>query len=372
MDYGAITIDTSIFDANGLKLETGLFKTLSQFKHSPTNILLSEIVIRELTNHLYKKVKEVKLQTEKAFKECQTHLGVTSEIIADAKALILDERDDEKIVSERIDKFINNTGLVIVPATDKIDMSMLLDKYFTGKAPFSDTGKKKSEFPDAIALMTLETWAKDNGVKIVAVSSDGDWLDYGKESEYIDVFPDLAEAIAIFQPRNTAYAFCMKLAEDLPNGKADKILDAIHDYLLYKIQEIDLAPDAGSDYHFEADYVEVDFTDFEIITNNENKAILQPVEIEANSVVIELKIKIEAEASCHFSLSAWDSIDREYVPMSGTTATTYFDFETEILLTLVGDFENGLERIEVTDYEILNIPTDVDFGYIEPDWHGER
>lgn len=371
MDYGAITIDTSIFDGNGLKLESGLFKKLAQFKESPADLVLSEIILREVKNHLTKKVKEVKLQVEKSFKECQTHLVVDAEIIAKAREAMFDGRDDEKVVKERVDRFIENTGLLVVPATDKIDMPTLLDKYFTGKAPFSDSGKKKSEFPDAIALMTLEAWAKDKGIKIVAVSADGDWADYGKESEYIDVVSDLAEAIAIFQPRNNAYAFCMKLAEDLPNGKADKIINAIHDYLLYKIPDLDLTPDAGSDYYFEADYVEVVFKDFEIMTDN-SKAILQPVEIEADEVVIELKLKVEAEASCHFSLSAWDSIDREYVPMSGTTASAVLDFETEILLTLSGDFEKGIEEVDISDYELIYLPSDVDFGYIEPDWHDEE
>lgn len=60
MDYGAITIDTSIFESNGLKLESGLLKMLSQFKESPAKLILSDIILRELTNHITKNTETLK------------------------------------------------------------------------------------------------------------------------------------------------------------------------------------------------------------------------------------------------------------------------------------------------------------------------
>ncbi len=41
MDYGAITIDTSIFDEKSLNLESGILKTLEQFKGKPSHLVLS-------------------------------------------------------------------------------------------------------------------------------------------------------------------------------------------------------------------------------------------------------------------------------------------------------------------------------------------
>ena len=55
MDYGAITIDTTIFDQKGLRLESGILKTLEQFNGMPSRLVLSEIVIREVHSHLKKK-----------------------------------------------------------------------------------------------------------------------------------------------------------------------------------------------------------------------------------------------------------------------------------------------------------------------------
>jgi hypothetical protein len=39
MDYGAITLDTSIFDQKGLKLESGILKMLEQFNGKPSHMI---------------------------------------------------------------------------------------------------------------------------------------------------------------------------------------------------------------------------------------------------------------------------------------------------------------------------------------------
>lgn len=52
MAYDAITIDTSTFVQSGIALETGLLAQLEQFKHGPVDLILSEIVTRELLKHL--------------------------------------------------------------------------------------------------------------------------------------------------------------------------------------------------------------------------------------------------------------------------------------------------------------------------------
>ena len=58
--YSALTIDTSIFKQNGLKLNKGLLAQLHKFKDNPINLILSDIVYRELKSHLDRKEKETK------------------------------------------------------------------------------------------------------------------------------------------------------------------------------------------------------------------------------------------------------------------------------------------------------------------------
>lgn len=56
-EYGAILVDTSIFDGNGLRLEKGLLGKLSQFKRSPIVYLFPDVIKSEVKNHLENKIK---------------------------------------------------------------------------------------------------------------------------------------------------------------------------------------------------------------------------------------------------------------------------------------------------------------------------
>lgn len=64
-EFGAISLDTSIFEAQGLKLESGLLKQLDQFLDSSTKLIISEVVKEEVLSHLTKKIKETETNIKK-------------------------------------------------------------------------------------------------------------------------------------------------------------------------------------------------------------------------------------------------------------------------------------------------------------------
>ncbi len=59
LEFDAILIDTSIYERNGLKLDKGLLKALYQFKRSPIDLLLPDVIYNELKDHLKKKLNEI-------------------------------------------------------------------------------------------------------------------------------------------------------------------------------------------------------------------------------------------------------------------------------------------------------------------------
>ena len=85
------------------------------------------------------------------------------------------EIDPEVVARERIDRYLKSVDATVVPAKGHVDIDELLRIYFEGTAPFSKEGKKKNEFPDAIALLSLEDWARNNAATLIAVSTDKDW-----------------------------------------------------------------------------------------------------------------------------------------------------------------------------------------------------
>src|SRR5260370_35343081 len=72
------------------------------------------------------------------------------------------------------------------------DIKQLMARYFAAAPPFEGSGKKKNEFPDAIALLSLEAWAKAKSKTILAISNDGGWASFAEDSEHIDLGNDLA------------------------------------------------------------------------------------------------------------------------------------------------------------------------------------
>ena len=280
--------------------------------------------------------------------------------------------DDAEVATKRLTSFIDKTGAEIIPATGRVGLDEIIKKYFSAEAPFAPVGSKKNEFPDAIALMSLESWAKENQTTILAVSKDGDWKRFSDDSDVIDVVEDLAEAIATFQPHSAPKKFCARIAGTLPSGKPSDLYDMINQYVCDAVGEMDLYPDASSQFFYEPDFVEVVLVDFEFLVDEEGNALLQPVQGQNRTLIVEAKIMITATASTSFSLTVRDSIDKDYVPIGSVSASTELQFESEILLTFEGNFEEHQEDIELTEFELLSYPSDVNFGEIEPDWWHEK
>ncbi|MBF0245310.1 MAG: DUF4935 domain-containing protein, partial [Planctomycetes bacterium] len=321
MDYGAITIDTSIFDQKGLKLESGILKTLEQFNNKPSHLVLSEIVIREVHSHLKRKASDSREQVVKAIRESIMSLSVSEESARIATESLVPPIDDAEVAKKRLASFIDKTGAEIIPATGRVGLDEIIKKYFDAEAPFAPVGSKKNEFPDAIALMSLESWAKENQTKILAVAKDGDWKRFSDESDFIDLVEDLAEAIASFQPHSAAMEFCTHIAVTLPNGEPSDLYEMISQYVSDAVGEIDLSPDASSQFFYEPDYVEVVLDEFEFLVDEEGNALLQPVQGQNGTLIVEAKIMITATASTSFSLTVRDSIDKDYVPIGSASAS---------------------------------------------------
>lgn len=371
-DYGAISIDTSIFDGNGLRIESGLFKKLEQFKPSEVQVVLSDIVYQEVESHLKKKISDTRSALEKSLKNTVVHLNVGESIVSDAKGMLLAE-SVEDITTARLQDFVDSAGLLVINSEDYLDVKSLISAYFDNEPPFAQSGNKKSEFPDAIALMTLEAWAEHNDTKVIAVTTDNDWLKYAENSEWIDCTQDFAEALSIFQPQTAPYTFFASLAKTLVPGSSSPFYSLVEEHVADYTNELDPYADATSGFYWEQnDMVEVSFNSMEFLSDG-SSPILQLVEVDSEQVVVQAIVSIEADASCSFSLSVHDSIDKDYVFLDSSSASTSFDFQTEVLITFSGDFTDceDFSSIEITDVEFISSPSSVDFGDLEPDFWGD-
>jgi len=312
--FGAITLDTSIFDAQGLRLESGLLKQLEQFQDSSTRLILSEVVKEETLSHLTEKAKDAQKEIEKSLKQAKDHWRVEDQNLEDIKKLVFDGREAQEIASERFNQFVDFTSIEIVEAQNHVMVGDLLQNYFKAKPPFAETGKKKNEFPDAIALMSLETWANKNQTKIIVITSDNDWKNFCKGSESLIAIDDFAGALGLFQLQD-ADDICKYLSERYEKGELNNVREAISSALEYQMSDLDFSPEAYSNFIYEHDSTEVIVNGFEFKLFESPNLIFRPVNFDDDVLVVESKLSVDVNIECNFSFSVYDSIDKDEVPL---------------------------------------------------------
>ncbi|CAH8242511.1 MULTISPECIES: PIN domain-containing protein [Vibrio] len=364
-EYDALLVDTSIFDAYGLKLEKGLLSKLYQFKDSDIEYLLPDVIKGEVQNHLEKKVKTSRASLEKALNDAGDHLFFDGSELNDAKSILIDSSEIENLANTRLDTFIDRTGALVLECGEYVSITDLLKQYFDNAPPFAETGKKKSEFPDAIVLMATEKWADENDYKVLAVARDGDWGKYCENSDRIDYTEDLSDALSKFNKATAPFTFLSILNSELTEDEgfiaefAHKVYSHVESYF------DGFTPDQEADsfHYWEADGCSGWLYDFEF-SGDEFKII----EHGDDYIVLEVSADITVEAEGEFSFSVYDSIDRDHVYIGGITATAKEEFTSEILIRVEGDLDGELSDLEVVEVEVVNPIKSINFGTLEPDF----
>lgn len=371
MQYDAITLDTSIFESNGLHLEKGLLEQLSQFKTGSADFVLSEIIIRELRKHLVVKAKEARDILETATKKAEDSGLLPPDKISEMKQTLDKLEEPEQIAKKRLKKFLDKTGAEIIAVEPYLTMESLIKQYFDAKAPFEEDGKKKNEFPDAMALLSLEAWAQKHDKKLFAVSGDKGWALFGQGSVCIDVGNDLAAALEKFQKYGEqAEASVVALLAKMDEGDAPKLLKELEDFLSSAVSEMDVYAEADSWYSLEENQLDISLETFDFL-KDEDEYPVHIVQVLKDKIVAEVPLTLKVKAECEFSLYVWDSIDKENVGMGSAAAETEEEFDASVLITFAGNFKHT-EGVHIVKVELTDTPRSIDFGEVsldhEPDY----
>ena len=373
MEYDAITIDTNIFIRNSLNLDGGLLGQLTQFKDGPVKLLLSDIVVKEVKKHLIDKLKEVGNKLNVAVNNAVFLKFVPEN---DGKELLETARSSpsyEDIVDNRLERFISDTGAEIVQS-DAIDINYLIETYFSSSPPFAHTGKKKNEFPDAIALLALENWAEKNQTKILAISNDKGWEEYASNSNWIDIEENLDSALFRFQVHGQAVSdFMAGVVSDLVRGNKPEMMEEIDRHVALVFASCNFDAKAESSYYYElVDIPELEYKGLSFCKLEDDYDI-KVVHSENNLIVSKIGLSISVEATACFSFELSFSND-EYLDLGSYPFTIESEMDAEILVKLEGDFGNEDNNFDIKEIEVTQMPSFIDFGELEPDfkdWHSE-
>lgn len=365
--YSALTIDTSIFIQNGLKLNKGLLAQLHQFKDNPINLILSDIVYRELKSHLDRKEKETKSKIESALNDASDYLNCCIDDMEKIKSLIKLNYQAESISKLILEEFIRKCGIELVKGEKYCEMKSLIDMYFQNLAPFKESGNKKNEFPDAIALLSLQYWVEENNKNLLAVSADNDWKNFALGKGNIEVIDDLAKAMDILnkQTDEALDSIIYEIELDLTKSQNSRIFESMYSAIENSINISEIS--AVSSFKYYIDDEQLSLKNIYILTEeNEKRLKVYIIDYDSDKITISITCEVMCEVEVAFNFSVWDSIDKEDVSLGGTRKIVEISYETDVLVNLYGNFLDGLQNMDIDEIEVTHDSVFVDMGEISP------
>lgn len=357
---GAISIDTSVVERHQYGFESGVLAKMSQFGRANTMHLALDIVLHEVRSHLTKEADLVRSQVKNALKPLGNSWGIEKDARAEALRILFGDQSGDARTEGRLQEFLDDSSATVLTCAEFVGLPELLSRFVETKPPFGNKEAKKHEFPDAIALLSLEGWATKNKTSVIAVSSDGDWKRFCLESDRVYYVDDLAHALSVFQAGADDAAALFKAM--LGDGKIEELDTIVLDAIAVQSDKISINFEAAANWYYEAelDHIEVSS---ETPLADQLKAF-DVVEYEDDTLVLQTSLTIDVTAHFIASFQHWDSIDREYCGMGSATVSQTEPLDLDLIITVL--FDNG--SVTIDSVELLPARTTMDFGEIEPDW----
>lgn len=365
---GAISVDTCIFTETGYRLDSGILKHLEQFKDNAFQLVFSEITLREIRGHIVRDSEEAKAKLITALRGVGRYWAVQT----DKQGLMVNEllgTDTAKeLALKRLTDFGNRCGVQLIEAQKTLDISELLKRYFNTQPPFESTADKKSEFPDAITLLSLQAWAKKKGTAVLFVTKDKGCKGFCAESDYLYAIDDLSEALTLIQERDAHRAsLCKTIQAKIDSGAYPDLIDLVTDTIANHIWDIDWVTEADAAYSYDDELDDVEVVSCEFAAPYRGHGF-RVVDYRNDVLVMQASIRLEVKATCSFSFSVRDSIDHDMMHIGDATVTAKDTVTVEVLLTVESPSSDTPEIVEI---ELISSRQRLDFGSIEPDFSNE-
>jgi hypothetical protein len=265
-----------------------------------------------------------------------------------------------------------------------VKISQLIEAYFTVKPPFAPTKEKKSEFPDAIALFSLEAFALEHDVRILVVSKDRGWVDFAERTDRIKVVSELSEALSIAQfhlqgeiEEENQQQFLAnseetveKFISHIDSGADENLYIALCTLIEDQLKDGGVDANTSGIVDAELDDLVLEVKRASFIKNVSGKFSFMIVRAQPTAISISVDVEVELHANAHFSLYGYDSVDKDTFSLGTKPVSGQFLRELSVLLKL--ECELGKGALTIEGAEILDEVVPLDFGDVLPDWGPEH
>ena len=190
-----IFIDTSIFDECAYNLNSASFKAFrSLVKTLDIKLLIPDPTAREIRRHIRERSQTAVKSIEDAARRAPFLRQLDNWPLNGTNKNVLANKLESQVEKEMSDFFANFDIFELDYAG--IDIHEIMNWYDWKQAPFSN--RKKSEFPDAFSIATINQYHKASGDNIAIISLDGDFKKACESHKHLLYYPSLtayAEAI---------------------------------------------------------------------------------------------------------------------------------------------------------------------------------
>ncbi|HEJ6963150.1 TPA: DUF4935 domain-containing protein [Serratia marcescens] len=190
-----VFIDTQTFIKAGLHFEGIALRTFEELcDNGELQHISTEIVKAEVEKHLGDAIREALTALQRFKKKARILNSITDEGIR----FLFNDLNEEEVNSKAMaihGKYLGNCSTQYTDL-DTVNSSTLMKLYFNNEPPFCG-GKKKSEFPDAISLLSIKNHLAEHD-KIYIISEDSDLVSFcEKETNFISL-PNIDSLLVLY------------------------------------------------------------------------------------------------------------------------------------------------------------------------------
>ncbi len=290
--FGGITVDTSIVIGLRNHLSNSAFHELRRLTGPWMQLIFPSVIKGEVVNHIARDAEEQSKRVQVAVERFHNYWILQKKVYWEnlPETLQVDAAD---FAAWKWEDFLKSYNGVVLAEDDYIDIASLLVRYFDAVAPFETNAQKKNEFPDAMALLTLEAWAEQNNTLVLAISADKGWRDFCDNSKHLVCLDKMYALLNYFNKGADPYvkAFVEELRDGL-HPKIDKDLNEAIQKEWNKLEFVPFEKGWSVDYeNISATLLSWRYSDGPFLLSTDGERFMSGVGI---------KMKVEFEALFHY------------------------------------------------------------------------
>lgn len=352
----AISVDTCIYQQHGFRLESGQLRHLEQFSGTAGVVVMSDVVQHEVLAHMVTEAVKAKSKLKGALEDVRDHWPTAAG--APTPSDILGTETAEVVTAGRLDAFLWRCGGEVINASGRVDIADVMKRYFQPSVPFERSGDKKHEFPDAVALIALESWAEEHNKPVLLVSNDKGWQAFAEASDRLCCVAELDEALELIQKRDATRTQLVDHVTALLEAEAES-WDGLRE-LASLLNSTIWVEDASAMFDYDVD-LQVDVTEVKFV-DDPMLGSLRAIDYSNGALTVIGKFEATASVEATFDFVM------DGVHLGGCVVSEDKTVNFEALITFE---EPGGDKLQAVDIELVRRMHKLDFGHVEPDYSDE-